>query len=303
MNTDMPLVDDKREEPFQNKEDLKLYLACQDHTVSRETFSLYLDPVTELLVTLPRPSDASLPAYYESEEYISHTDSNRTLMDRVYQVVKKYSLKKKLNLINEMHSKKGSLLDIGCGTGDLLAYCENDTWNTFGVEPNTKALELAREKVRQSERIVSDLTELEKGKEYDVITMWHVLEHVPNLVEYIENLKSLLSPEGCLIIAVPNYKSFDAKHYKEFWAAYDVPRHLWHFSQKSIKELFSKNNFELLGTKPMLFDSFYVSLLSEKYKTGKSNPLAAFKTGLLSNIKASRSGEYSSLIYLIKNSQ
>lgn len=302
MNADMPLVESNRVEPFKSKKDLQLYLACKDHTVSRETFSLYLDANIDLLVTMPRPSDAALPSYYESEEYISHTDSKRTLMDRVYQAVKKFSLKKKLKLINTMQPPKGNILDIGCGTGDLLAFCEKDSWNTFGVEPNEKALALAKAKVKVSENIVNDLRALEEGKRYDVITMWHVLEHVPNLVEYIENLKRLLTPGGCLIVAVPNYNSFDAKHYKEFWAAYDVPRHLWHFSQKSIGELFSKNGFEVVGTKPMIFDSFYVSLLSEKYRSGKSNPFAAFKTGLLSNLKAKKSGEYSSLIYLIKNS-
>ena len=150
-------------------------------------------------------------------------------------------------------------------------------------------------------KLFNDINELEKENKFDVITMWHVLEHVPNLEKYISQLKQLLKPNGRLVIAVPNYKSFDAKYYKEFWAAYDVPRHLWHFSQKAIKDLFEKENMIVEKTIPMKLDSFYVSLLSEKYKNGKSNPVKAFHVGLLSNIKAKRTKEYSSLIYILKN--
>jgi len=145
------------------------------------------------------------------------------------------------------------------------------------------------------------LSEANHGS-FDVITMWHVLEHIPNLMDYLDSLKRLLKKDGCLIIAVPNYQSYDADYYKEFWAAYDVPRHLWHFSQKSIQHILASKNFKVHKTLPLIFDSFYVSLLSEKYKGGSSNFLRAFKTGLVSNVKARTSGNYSSLIYLAKNS-
>ena len=140
-----------------------------------------------------------------------------------------------------------------------------------------------------------------KNKKFDVITMWHVLEHVENLQEYIQQIKELLKENGTLIIAVPNYKSYDAYYFKEFWAAYDVPRHLWHFSQKSITKLFSMENIRLVKTIPMKFDSYYVSLLSEKYKKGKMNPIKAFWIGFISNRKAKRTNMYSSLIYVLKN--
>jgi len=139
------------------------------------------------------------------------------------------------------------------------------------------------------------------NKQFDIITLWHVLEHVSDLDAQIKELKRLLKPKGYLIIAVPNYKSYDADHYKTFWAAYDVPRHLWHFSKNAIQSIFGKFNFILEKTLPMKFDSFYVSLLSEKYKTGKMNYLKAFRIGLRSNIKAKRTGEYSSLIYVLRN--
>lgn len=302
MNHDMTQTEKEYIEPYKNKESLKPFLTCIDHTVSRETFSLLLDPETDLLITFPRPKQEDLPSYYESEEYISHTDSKRTLMDKVYQLIKNYSLKRKLKLINKLAGNKGRLLDIGCGTGDLLSVCEKDGWQISGTEPSKKARELAVQKIDSPECIKEDLTEFPDGDvgNFDIITMWHVLEHVPNLLEYIEKLKELLTQDGYLIVAVPNYKSYDATHYKEFWAAYDAPRHLWHFSEKSIRHIFGEHDFDLVKTLPLIFDSFYVSLLSEKYMTGKSNLISGFLTGLTSNIKARHTGEFSSKIYLLK---
>ena len=295
----------KEQRPYLDKKNLKLFITCKDHTVSRETFNLYLDEENDLLITLPRPSDLELPGYYESEAYISHTDSKESLMDKVYQLIKNYSIKKKLSMINGLTRQKGLLLDIGCGTGDFLATCQKDGWKVKGIEPNDKARDLSEKKLEGKELVSNDINSLlesHQGK-FDAITMWHVLEHVPNLMEYIEQLKLLLNPDGLIVIAVPNFKSYDANHYKENWAAYDVPRHLWHFSETAIKHIFGKFDFEVIKTLPLVFDSFYVSLLSEKYKTGKSNLFAAFKTGLLSNLKAWNSKQYSSLIYLIKNSK
>ena len=296
----MTLSKKVHQEPYQNKENLKPFLKCIDHTVSRETFSLFRDPETDLLITFPRPNETDLPSYYESEEYISHTDSNRTLMDKAYQLIKTYSLKRKLKLINKLSTSRGHILDIGCGTGDLLSVCEKDGWQISGTEPNQKARELALKKIDSSDSIKEDLNEFSGNGSFNIISMWHVLEHVPNLLEYIEKLKALLTANGYLIVAVPNFKSYDAGHYKEFWAAYDVPRHLWHFSEKSIRHIFGQQDFEIVNTMPLIFDSFYVSLLSEKYKTGKSNLFSAFKTGLISNLKARRTEEFSSRIYILK---
>jgi len=279
------------------------HLTCTDFTVSNEKFDLILDENLEMLVTSPQPKKENLAAYYESEEYISHTDANKSLFDKVYQNVKNYTIRQKLNLINSFRIEEKNLLDIGCGTGDFLHFCQQNNWKITGVEPNKNARDLAIEKLDLDNSISESVEVLMKdqSKRFDVITMWHVLEHVPNLEAYISYLKKLLKPNGRLIIAVPNYKSYDAKYYGKFWAAFDVPRHLWHFSQKSIKLLFFKFDMELENTLPMKFDSYYVSLLSEKYKFGSSNPLKAFYIGFLSNWKASSSTEYSSLIYILKN--
>jgi len=286
----------------------RIYLRCKDHTVSQEEFDLLYDEELDMLITSPQPKPGQLGSYYESEEYISHTDSQRSFTDKLYQWVKTYTLKQKLRLINSFDTTDKMLLDIGCGTGDFLKVCQRSGWKVNGVEPNKKARKIAFEKLKNNSadkinfNLESDISfYLDKEIRFDVISMWHVLEHVPDLKSYISNLKKLLKPGGVLIIAVPNFKSYDAKYYKQFWAAFDVPRHLWHFSQKSIRLLFSKQKMKVVKIMPMKFDSFYVSMLSEKYKNDQGNLFTAFKTGLTSNFKAKKNFEYSSLIYLIKH--
>ncbi len=286
------------------KEKKPVYLTCKDYTVSQEKFDLIFNEELDMLETYPQPEIGKLGVYYESEDYISHTDSKKSFIDKLYQIVKSYSLKRKLRLINSSSIDGKLLLDVGCGTGDFLRISEQNGWNVVGVEPNEKARKLAKSKLNNqiSSSIVSDLEEV-NTEGFDVITLWHVLEHVPYLDSYIAMLKSKLKPSGVLIIAVPNFKSFDASYYKEFWAAFDVPRHLWHFSKKSITLLFNNVEMKVGKIAPMIFDSFYVSLLSEKYKTGKGHFLRAFYIGLISNLKAIKSKEYSSQIYFLKKSQ
>jgi 2-polyprenyl-3-methyl-5-hydroxy-6-metoxy-1,4-benzoquinol methylase len=275
----------------------KHFLSVKDHSVSQETFDLYYDETFDMLLTHPQPSLENLGRYYESVDYISHTDGNKSLFEKMYQFVKNIALKNKLNLINELSPAKGKLLDIGAGTGDFLLVAKNNGWETFGTEPSEKARAIA---VKKGVSIIDASAGLEDHS-IDIITMWHVLEHVPDLENQIKELKRLLKPNGTLLVAVPNFKSFDANHYGKFWAAYDVPIHFWHFSKTAIKLLFEKENMTLQKVLPMKFDAFYVSLLSEKYKTGKMNYIKAFFVGLQSNWKASRSKEFSSHVYVLKN--
>lgn len=267
----------------------------KDHSVSGQKFELIYDEKYAMYRTEPKPSEAELSSYYESEEYISHTDSRSSLKDKLYQYVKKRMLQWKLELL-EKQNNKGKLLDLGAGTGDFLGVAKKNGWKIKGVEPNLKAAALAKEKGIVLEPSIADIDE-----QFDVITMWHVLEHVYYLEEYISFLKRSLSEDGTLYIAVPNYESADAKKYGAFWAAYDVPRHLYHFSKKSIQRLFEEKGMELVGTKPLIFDSFYVSLLSEFYKTGKYRYAHAFWSGLHSNRSARQTGQFSSLIYVLKH--
>ncbi|WP_333598989.1 class I SAM-dependent methyltransferase [Flavobacterium sp.] len=268
----------------------------RDYSVSKEIFELHHNPEYDMLITFPKPSLEKLPSYYESDDYISHTDGKRSLFERMYQLIKSVALKNKLKLINTQ-SQKGKLLDIGAGTGDFLVVAKNDGWHITGIEPSEKAKTIA---INKGVKFAESLAVLESNS-FDIITMWHVLEHVPNLEEYILELKRLLKPSGTIVIAVPNFKSFDATYYGKFWAAYDVPRHIWHFSKTAIGKLFAEKEMKLTEVLPMKFDSFYVSLLSEKYKTGRMNFFRAFFVGWKSNLNGNKTKEFSSHIYIIKN--
>lgn len=274
--------------------ELKTYLKTQDFLLSNEEFELLYDDRVELLLTSPKPD--KLEPYYESEEYISHQDNKSSLLDIIYQLVRAHTLKQKVKLINKFSDKGRSLLDIGAGTGDFLKTAAKSNWKCYGVEPNTAARGKA---ISKNLNIIQSLKELTE-KKFDAITLWHVLEHIPDLEIQISKIEKLLNDNGTLFIAVPNFKSHDAQYYGRFWAAYDTPRHLWHFSQHSISTIFKNHGFKVINTKPMLFDSYYVSLLSEKYKTGKSQIHKAIYRGWISNRKAKATGEYSSLIYILQ---
>ncbi len=274
---------------------MKPFLKTKDFSVSGEAFQLLHDEELDMLVTRPRPEN--MEKYYQSNSYISHNDANKTVIDKLYQAVKKFSLWRKTSLIKAYADGNKTLLDVGAGTGDFLLAAEKRKWSVKGVEPSRDARLRSREKRME---LFSNMESLSDSK-FQVITLWHVLEHLPDLENQILKLREHLEDEGVLVIAVPNFKSYDAEHYKEFWAAYDVPRHLWHFSREGIERLFAKYEMEVVKTKPMWFDAFYVSLLSEKYKTGKQNFLRGFFTGFISNLKASLTLQYSSIIYVIKN--
>jgi 2-polyprenyl-3-methyl-5-hydroxy-6-metoxy-1,4-benzoquinol methylase len=273
------------------------FITVKDFSVSGESFSLLLNEEYQLLKTHPQPTLDRLGMYYEFDDYISHTDGKRTLFEKMYHFIKRRAIKNKLRLIEQHQPVKGKILDIGAGTGDFLLEAKNKNWETVGVEPNEKAKSIAIKKGV----LFADTIEKLESNSFDVITLWHVLEHVPDVVHQVAELKRLLKPSGTLIIAVPNFKSFDANYYKTFWAAYDVPRHLWHFSKTAIEKLFDKQNMNLVAVKPMWFDSYYVSLLSEKNKTGKMKFINGLTIGFVSNLVGIFKNEYSSHIYILKN--
>ena len=237
------------------------FLVCKDHTVSRETFSIVQCNSCGFKFTNPRPEETKLGDYYKSENYVSHSNTKKGFINSTYQLVRKYTLLKKLQLISKYY-KTGKILDIGCGTGEFLNTCQQAKWNTIGIEPSEEARKMAIENYGLDVRDELEIKNLDK-ESFDIITMWHVLEHVPKLNERVEDLKKLIKPNGIIIIAVPNCNSLDAQIYKENWAAYDVPRHLYHFTPKDIESVFKKQDLKLFNVLPMVFDSFYVSLLSE----------------------------------------
>ncbi len=273
------------------------YLICKDHTVTHESFALVRCKNCGLVFTNPRPNKGELTKYYQSDSYISHTDKGNSLINILYKLVRSYTLSKKVRLIQQF-KPSGTVLDYGCGTGDFLRTLEKKGLEAFGVEPDNNARELAEKKV--GGKISSSLQEVDSERKFDMVTAWHVVEHISDLRETLKLLRKKLNKGGYFIVALPNLNSFDANLYKEHWAAFDVPRHLYHFTQISFRNLVEKSKFKLVKTLPMKFDSFYVSLLSEKYKNGKRNFLKGFLNGLKSNRKAAKTGEYSSLIYVLK---
>ena len=285
--------------PVCNSSSFKASLTCKDHTVSGKDFTIVVCQDCNFKFTNPRPANEELGAYYKSEDYISHSNTKKGIISQLYHLVRNYTLKNKIQLVSKYVSR-GTILDYGCGTGMFLNVCKNAGWKSFGMEPDSDARKIAHDmKLDVFENKTSILKSISDPK-FDAITMWHVLEHVTDLDDTLSFFKANLNPNGVLIIAVPNHTSFDAQHYKEFWAAYDVPRHLYHFHKDTIEKLLKRFGFNLVETRPMKFDSFYVSMLSEKYKTGSIKYFNAFITGLRSNLKAKAAENFSSVIYVFK---
>ncbi len=281
--------------PICNSTDFADFLRTNDYMITQEEFQIQSCNSCGFHFTNPRPSLEVIGDYYKSEEYVSHSSSNKGLVNKLYNVIRSYTLKKKVSLMNSL-TKGDSILDIGAGTGHFLNACQVAGFKTEGLEPDSDAVKFAKTNFELDLKPLSYLYEIPQASK-DIISMWHVLEHVYNLKDDFKQLTSLLKNDGTLVIAVPNLESYDAKHYKSFWAAYDLPRHLYHFRKKDIQLLADQHGLKLTQVLPMKFDSFYVSMLSEKYKGGSI--IKAFCIGLLSNLKSS-SGGYSSQIYILK---
>jgi 2-polyprenyl-3-methyl-5-hydroxy-6-metoxy-1,4-benzoquinol methylase len=275
------------------------FLRVPDHSHSKKVFSIVSCGSCGFKYTNPRPVPEHIASYYEFEDYISHSNAKRGLVNKIYQAARSYALIKKLQLVLKVSKKKGPILDYGCGTGEFLNVCKKAGWEVAGVEPSPSARAQA---IKQYGLDVTTPENVTPGSKFQVITLWHVLEHLPDLNTSFELFKSKLNADGTLIIAVPNPTSYEAEKYKEFWAAYDVPRHFYHFRPEDINALAEKHTMKVVETLPMLLDAFYISLLSEKYKTGKNKFIKAFFTGLRSNLNAIKNkNRYSSQIYVLKN--
>ncbi|MEO5500056.1 MAG: class I SAM-dependent methyltransferase [Ginsengibacter sp.] len=285
--------------PACNSGDIHFALSVKDISISGETFEVWECGNCSLRFTQNAPSEENIKPYYQSENYISHSNTNKGLINKLYHSVKKITLNKKRKIImNATGLSTGKILDYGAGTGAFLNTMRQAGWQVSGVEPDQHARKNASE-LYHLNLLEQDALQSFASSSFDVITMWHVLEHVHQLNETVSQLKNLLTPNGKLIIAVPNYTSYDADHYKEFWAAYDVPRHLYHFSPASMKKLLADHGMNTPVLLPMWFDSFYVSMLSEKYRSGSSHLPSAFFTGLKSNSQAQNNVEKcSSVIYI-----
>lgn len=283
--------------PVCHGQSFRPFLECKDHTTTGEAFHVEQCSACGFLLTNPRPTEETTTRYYQSSRYISHQSRSTGLLDSIYLIIRHFTLRWKFKLINP-YLTHHTVLDYGCGTGAFLQYCKNQGKSASGVEPSTDARKIAQSNALQVAESLEALTE----PKFDVITLWHVLEHVYSLERTIQALAGRLHENGTIFIAVPNHESYDAAHYASYWAAYDVPRHVWHFSKKDMTLLLEKNGLQVIKIVPMKLDAYYVSLLSEKYKSqGRltfRGLVAATLTGWKSNLKARAHLNYSSLIYV-----
>ena len=281
--------------PACGHQDQTHHLHVVDHFLSKESFELKRCLACQLVFTTPRPSIEKISDYYKSEDYVSHSSTKKGLVNSVYNWVRNYTLNKKVKLISSLVSGR-QLLDIGAGSGHFVGRAKNAGYSVLGLEPDADARKVAKDLNGVDLENLDRLYELSPAT-YDVVTMWHVLEHVYNLSDDVKQIASLIQSNGVWVIAVPNYTSFDARYYGAHWAAYDVPRHLYHFEPNSIIPFIEKNGFTFEKMLPMKFDSYYVSMLSEKYKGGSL--LNALRIGWLSNLR-SKNGKCSSQIYVFR---
>ncbi len=275
-----------------------IFLQTKDYFLTGETFSLMQCTSCSFIFTSPVPEKDNVFNYYNSPEYSSHTLKKNNLFSYLYANARKFNIRQKYRIVSD-YAQSGKILDVGCGTGELLKYFRDMGWYTTGIEPVDKAREFA---IQQNKIEVYPEEQLKKFEQdtFDVVTLWHVLEHVYDLNQRLEELKKILKPEGVLFIAVPMIDSYDAVHYGSFWGALDVPRHLYHFSKTTMSNLLQKHSFHIVRTYPMKMDAYYVSLLSERYKKARTPYLNAVVTGFRSNRQAKASGAYSSMIFAVK---
>ena len=271
------------------------FLKVKDYFLTQEEFELFQCDHCGLVFTVPRPTPEVIGNYYKSDEYYSHQQNSKGFIPKIYERVKSINLRGKVAMATS-DMAKGRLLDIGCGVGDFLLQVKKLGWEVMGIEPSEQAANIAQSRLGFTPLKPTDYEKF-PDQSFDVITMWHVLEHVDDLKSQTKELKRLLRPGGRLVIALPNYQSFDCQYYNDKWAAWDVPRHLNHFTQDCLQGILNANDFKYLDNQRLIWDAYYISFLSEKY-LGHSLPLIRGAwVGLKSNCKARSSGMYSSLVY------
>ena len=284
--------------PWCGSEKAQINLWLKDEFLSKEDFHICECLNCGLSYTMPRPNKEKIGEYYKSEEYYSHQENKKGFIPRLYESVKKVNLKHKYNLATQ-GLNVGKMLDIGCGVGDFLHTAEEHGWTCTGVEPSEDAKAIAKTKTKANIINSEDMEKIPDAT-FDLITMWHVLEHIDDLKWQIEQLHRLTKTKGRIVIAVPNYKSYDAQYYKELWAAYDVPRHLSHFNKNVLTKIFKSKNLELVRTDKLIWDAYYISYMSEQYKQHKFPLLKGAFRGCISNCKARHTNEWSSMVFIFE---
>lgn len=287
--------------PWCGSEKSHLHLQLKDYFLTQESFEIVECDDCHLLYTTPRPAADEIGKYYQSENYYSHQENKKGFIPRLYEAIKKVNIKHKFEVAtNDLKLENGGkMLEIGCGVGDFLHYAEQKGWECYGAEPSEDAVKILQTKTK-IKVVKPEQIEDFPDASFDLICMWHVLEHVADLKWQIAQLKRLLKPNGRIVIALPNYQSYDAQYYKDKWAAYDVPRHLNHFSEEFMRKELNNCGLAYIKSEKLVWDSFYISYLSEQYCQHNFALLRGGWRGLLSNLKARKTGQYSSLVYVFK---
>jgi SAM-dependent methyltransferase len=258
--------------PLCSSADTLLFIGCRDYFLSGEDFSIYECRNCGFRFTQDHPGEEEAGRYYESPAYISHSSSKRNAGEKIYHLAREIMLRRKVSFIRKAGARNsGSLLDIGSGTGHFAAAMKKAGWKVSAIEISEKARAFS-EKELGIEALPPEKAGTLQDESFDCITLWHVLEHFHDLHGYMREIKRLLKPGGILVVALPNCASADALHYGKFWAAWDVPRHLWHFTPASFSKLAGLHGFALNRSGVLPLDVFYISWLSEKYK-GAAFPL------------------------------
>ncbi len=275
--------------------------SCMDYLVSHETFSIVGCGGCGFNFTQDHPDEKEAGKYYESEEYIPHSDTSEGVVNKLYRISRRVMLKRKSKLVRKVTGLiSGRILDIGSGTGYFLNAMRLSGWQPEGIEINERARNFSATEFRLAIHDPEQIAKLEQGN-YDCITLWHVLEHFHDAAGYLREVTRLLKPDGSLIIALPNCSSYDAKYYKHLWAAWDVPRHLWHFTPPTFRRFAEKKGFKIVSIKTLPLDVFYISMLSEKHRSSKLHFLKGFIKGFWFWFRCLFNKERSSsLIYILK---
>lgn len=276
------------------------YLRVRDHSISGEYFPIWRCADCTFTFTQDAPGPEEIGPYYKSENYISHSDNKEGLVNRLYHRARTYMLERKFDLVDRL-AKGKVLLDVGTGTGYFPHHMQTRGYRVTGVEIDADARAYGSEKFGLDVHPPTYLREGATPGHYDVITLWHVLEHLYTPREDLRRFHELLKPDGVLVIAVPNLESADAAAFGADWAAYDVPRHLWHFSPATLGKLAAQAGFEVTETHQMPLDPFYVSIMSSRYRSGGGGLLTGGVRGLQSFLTGWRDARRgSSVIYVLR---
>ena len=289
--------------PLCSSELITIQFSCRDHFISKETFTIIRCSRCGFLFTQDYPGENEIYKYYESDDYISHSDTAEGIINKIYHLIRQVMLLRKRRIIKKLTGlKNGNLLDVGSGTGHFASVMKKSGWAVTGIEINEKARNFSASTFGL-EIVAPDKISALKANSFDCVTMWHVLEHFHDPVKYISDIFTLMKPGGICLVALPNCASYDARYYNEFWAAYDVPRHLWHFDPLSFPHFSEKSGLKIERLMVLPFDVFYISLLSEKYKGSRWPFMTGIGTAICFSLLALFNRKRSSsVIYILSKS-